>query len=263
MVKERVILAGDASHVHSPVLGQGMNTGLQDVYNLAWKLDLTCKSKAHKELIATYSEERKKIAKELLEMTEAATKIVTASSPASKFFRKALFSLALSNEVIREHAAKRIAQLTLNYRGSSICCEDMWRGLSAKHWRFNFSPAPGDRAPNGNVELKNRPQVRALYQYMAGYTHTILLFAMNEKDCSEEEQTEFVKIYNAIHEKFQNTFHCAVVVDSDAHPVLDNWQGDVLFDPDLLLHATYHCSCPAIYIIRPDHYIGFRSNIIL
>lgn len=262
MVKDRVILAGDASHVHSPVLGQGMNTGLQDAYNLAWKLGLAYKNEAHKELIDSYGEEREKIAKELLDMTEAATKIVTASSSASKFFRKALFSLALSNDIIREHAARRVAQLSLNYRGSSICCEDMWRGLSSKHWRFNFSPTPGDRAPNGNIELKNRPQVRSLYQYMTGYTHTILLFAMNGKDCSEEEQTEFVKIYNAIHEKFQNTFHCAVVVDSDSHPVLDNWQGDVLIDPELSLHAAYHCSCPAIYVIRPDHYVGFRSNII-
>jgi len=63
MVKERVILAGDASHVHSPVLGQGMNTGLQDVYNLAWKLGLDYRNEAHRGLIAAYAEDQEKIAK--------------------------------------------------------------------------------------------------------------------------------------------------------------------------------------------------------
>jgi 2-polyprenyl-6-methoxyphenol hydroxylase-like FAD-dependent oxidoreductase len=68
--KDNIFFAGDAAHVHSPAGGQGMNTGLQDVYNLAWKLALVQKGKAAQELLATYHEERNPVAEQLLKTTD-------------------------------------------------------------------------------------------------------------------------------------------------------------------------------------------------
>ncbi len=67
---ENIFFAGDAAHVHSPAGGQGMNTGLQDAYNLAWKLALVKKGKAAPALLETYHEERNPIAEDLLKTTD-------------------------------------------------------------------------------------------------------------------------------------------------------------------------------------------------
>jgi 2-polyprenyl-6-methoxyphenol hydroxylase-like FAD-dependent oxidoreductase len=68
--KDNIFFAGDAAHVHSPAGGQGMNTGLQDVYNLAWKLALVQKGKALPALLSTYHEERNPVAEQLLKTTD-------------------------------------------------------------------------------------------------------------------------------------------------------------------------------------------------
>lgn len=60
------MLAGDAAHIHSPIGGQGMNTGIQDAYNLAWKLALVIERKAAERLVDTYEEERKPVARRVL-----------------------------------------------------------------------------------------------------------------------------------------------------------------------------------------------------
>ncbi|KAI1080402.1 FAD binding domain-containing protein [Whalleya microplaca] len=64
---DRVFLAGDAVHTHSPKAGQGMNVSMQDAYNLGWKIGLVCKKIAHRSILSTYELERKQIAKELIE----------------------------------------------------------------------------------------------------------------------------------------------------------------------------------------------------
>ncbi|MFS8563429.1 MAG: FAD-dependent monooxygenase [Rhabdochlamydiaceae bacterium] len=75
--KGSVFLAGDAAHIHSPVGGQGMNTGLQDAFNLAWKLALVHNKQAGKKLLDTYDLERRSVAKKLLQATEIASQIAT------------------------------------------------------------------------------------------------------------------------------------------------------------------------------------------
>ncbi|KAI1195322.1 FAD binding domain-containing protein [Nemania serpens] len=63
---DRVFLAGDAVHTHSPKAGQGMNVSMQDAYNLGWKIGLVCKKVLRREILSTYELERKQIAKELI-----------------------------------------------------------------------------------------------------------------------------------------------------------------------------------------------------
>ncbi|MFE7840155.1 FAD-dependent oxidoreductase [Streptomyces sp. NPDC057474] len=87
MHEGRVFVAGDAAHVHSPASGQGMNTGIQEAYNLAWKLATVQRGYARAELLATYGEERVPVGKALLGSTRTATFLVQ--------FKNALASVAL------------------------------------------------------------------------------------------------------------------------------------------------------------------------
>ena len=78
----RVLLAGDAAHIHSPLGGQGMNTGIGDAENLAWKLALVISGRAGDGLLDTYEAERRPIAKDVLESTSGLTELVVGESPA-------------------------------------------------------------------------------------------------------------------------------------------------------------------------------------
>src|ERR1051326_7770530 len=66
----RCFLAGDAAHIHSPVGAQGMNTGIQDGYNVAWKLAMVLRGEADPKILDSYDEERSQVAKKLLETTD-------------------------------------------------------------------------------------------------------------------------------------------------------------------------------------------------
>jgi 2-polyprenyl-6-methoxyphenol hydroxylase-like FAD-dependent oxidoreductase len=77
----RVLLAGDAAHIHSPAGAQGMNTGIQDAANLAWKLALVAQGRAGAELLDTYDDERHPIGAEVVRTTTMMTNVGTATGP--------------------------------------------------------------------------------------------------------------------------------------------------------------------------------------
>src|SRR5262249_56454120 len=83
----RCFLLGDAAHIHSPAGAQGMNTGLQDAYNLAWKLALVVQGRADAALLDTYEQERIPVAKRLLETTDRAFQIIVSDGWFGSLFR--------------------------------------------------------------------------------------------------------------------------------------------------------------------------------
>ena len=88
----RAFLLGDAAHIHSPAGAQGMNTGLQDAYNLAWKLALVAEGKARQELLETYNEERLPVARKLLATTDRGFKLVVSDSWLASLLRRKLLA---------------------------------------------------------------------------------------------------------------------------------------------------------------------------
>jgi 2-polyprenyl-6-methoxyphenol hydroxylase-like FAD-dependent oxidoreductase len=111
--KGRCFLAGDAAHVHSPVGGQGMNSGIQDAFNLAWKL-----ATRDPALIATYEVERRAFGKKLLRSTLRATRMATARCPLFAAMRNRLVSLF--SPWIEKRLLPAVAQLTIKYKKGYI-----------------------------------------------------------------------------------------------------------------------------------------------
>ena len=85
--KGNIFFCGDAAHVHSPAGGQGMNTGLQDAYNLAWKIALVIQQKAKEDLLNTYHEERNPVAEDLLKTTDRMFNIMSQNTKINTFLR--------------------------------------------------------------------------------------------------------------------------------------------------------------------------------
>src|SRR5262245_11577074 len=122
--KGRTFLLGDAAHIHSPVGGQGMNTGIGDAVNLAWKLAAVLKGQADASLLDTYEPERIAFARRLVATTDRAFTGVTSSGAIAKFLRlelvPLLFPLLFRLKAARRFLFSTVSQTAVNYRGSRL-----------------------------------------------------------------------------------------------------------------------------------------------
>ncbi len=145
----RACLAGDAAHIHSPVGGQGMNTGIQDAWNLGWKLAWALRSDdpaTADEILETYHDERYPIGRALLRTTDRAFSFVSGTSWSSQLVRMFIAPWLVPTlgriSSLRRGLLFRITQLGIGYRGSALCGPDPER----RH--FADALLPGDRMPD-------------------------------------------------------------------------------------------------------------------
>jgi len=115
-----VLIAGDAAHAHSPLGGQGMNTGIQDAANLAWKLALVVRGAARETLLDTYDAERRPIAEGLVEATSRGTAVAYATNPLLVWARNRAIALALGFRPVRERARPMLQMLSVSYPDSPL-----------------------------------------------------------------------------------------------------------------------------------------------
>ena len=116
----RCFLAGDSAHIHTPAGAQGMNTGIQDGYNLAWKLAEVLKANAGARLLDTYNEERLPNAHRLLQTTDRFFALAASDEPVTTFFRQHIFpyiaNLALNIDAVKRFVFPLISQIGINYQ---------------------------------------------------------------------------------------------------------------------------------------------------
>ncbi len=116
----RIFLAGDAAHIHSPFGGQGMNTGLHDVWNLAWKLDLFLRGHGNERLLDSYGAERLPVIKHVIETTDWLTKIMGTPNTLAQALRDAVIPMVSRLAPFQHAFVQRLAELGIAYRGSPI-----------------------------------------------------------------------------------------------------------------------------------------------
>ena len=141
----RAFLVGDAAHVHSPAGGQGMNTGLQDAYNLAWKLALVQRGQAPPSLLDTYELERHPVAERVVKQTSALFRLALLRGSASRRLRDTVLRHVGSLAPVQRQMVHAISERDINYRDSPIVGE---------HRRPHGAPRPGDLAPEAGPELR-------------------------------------------------------------------------------------------------------------
>ena len=120
----RVFLLGDAAHIHSPAGGQGMNTGIGDAINLAWKLKAVLRGEADDKLLDSYDSERLAFAHKLVETTDRVFTFVSAEGNFANFVRTRIgplfVSAAYSVDAVKEFMFRLVSQCMLNYHGSPL-----------------------------------------------------------------------------------------------------------------------------------------------
>ncbi|HVE48849.1 MAG TPA: FAD-dependent monooxygenase [Casimicrobiaceae bacterium] len=139
----RCFLLGDAAHIHSPVGGLGMNTGLQDAYNLGWKLALVISGRADAALLDTYASERMPVAKRLLQTTDRAFMLIVSDHSIARLLRSRVIArvaaVAMRFERVRKLAFRTVSQVGIRYPGSAL--SQSLAGLPES------APRAGDRLP--------------------------------------------------------------------------------------------------------------------
>lgn len=139
----RCFLLGDAAHIHSPVGAQGMNTGLQDAYNLAWKIALVVEGKAGETLLDSYEAERLPVARRLLETTDRGFRVVVSDAPFAGLLRTRvlarLAAFAMGRERVQKLAFRTVSQTGIHYRAGPLSA-----ALDALP---SDAPSAGDRFP--------------------------------------------------------------------------------------------------------------------
>jgi len=116
----RMFIAGDAAHIHSPFGGQGMNTGLQDVWNLVWKLDLVINGRAGEQLLDSYSAERVPVIKNVIQTTDMLTKVLGTPNRLAQVLRNAVIPMVSRLAPFQHAFVQRLSELGIAYEGSPI-----------------------------------------------------------------------------------------------------------------------------------------------
>lgn len=219
----RCFLAGDAAHIHTPAGGQGMNTGIQDAYNLAWKLAFVLKGYAAVSLLQSYNEERLANAKRLLHTTDQFFEVAAGDQWYLRFFRDNILP-GLASVVTKFGAAKEflfpmVSQIGINYRESS---------LSQHRSDKDFKVKAGDRMPYFLVDGAS------IYDKLYAPKFHLLVFSDGEHD--------YLRLKLELEKEYGELIDFNVIS---------------LYPRVVEIFGTNQ---PFQVLLRPDNYIGFIST---
>jgi len=231
----RIFLGGDSAHIHSPAGAQGMNTGIQDMINLCWKLAMVLKGQAKDDLLDTYSSDRIPVIQNVLTKTEGLTHSIGAENPVFRSVFNHLAPWFVGTDFVQHNSTERMSQLSLNYRESP---------LSENHGSPGTLKA-GDRIPDLPVTLLNvegsadqQPKPSTLFQLLDPSAFT--LFYSNIGDPSKTH-AEINGTLRSWHYLMHGHQIAAVQNDDDAFRHLFG-------------------SSFSILLVRPDGYVAFAGN---
>lgn len=251
----RTFLAGDAAHIHSPIGGQGMNTGIQDAYNLGWKLALVYQGKADHSLLESYEKERRGVAEDVLKVTRSITERAEAYTGVKGCERDRLYFHAAVPETERIRNQRHHQGLDLDYRKSPVCSES----VSGHRDIAEHGPHAGAEAPDaGNLELNG--ETRTLFDLIGGVRHVMLIFIPDSPEAATFQR--LIGLATQVREAHADNITVYLVTGSPESEIAadSSKQIPLIRDTANQLRQRFGVSGECLYLIRPDGYIGYRGN---
>jgi hypothetical protein len=187
----RCFLLGDAAHVHSPMGGQGMNTGLQDAYNLAWKLALVIHGKAGDQLLDSYEIERMQVARKLLGSTDRAFTLIVSDRWIAGVLRTKVVAkiaaLAMKFQRVQALAFHTLSQIGIRYPGSPL--SQTLAGVPAT------APQAGDRFPWLRLSFDGAASVQDLFDRLDDTCFNLLVFGQDWTGENKPQIGDLLKVH--------------------------------------------------------------------
>jgi 2-polyprenyl-6-methoxyphenol hydroxylase-like FAD-dependent oxidoreductase len=240
----RVFLAGDAAHIHSPTGGQGITTGVQDAYNLAWKLGLVLHGAAPDTLLDTYGEERTMAVRRVLHSTDQVTKVMLAHSRAGQVLRDHVVLPLLRSRAMQKRITRKLSQLDFTYRGLR---------LSAHHESRLGGQAlvrAGDRTPDVLFHDARVGAHTSLFALL-GRSRLVALIGGGQHPSGASE-----RLRSALGRLGVESY---LVLRDGAQPRGDD---HTLIDVTGEFQRLYGARGEFLYLIRPDGYVGLFQRPI-
>ena len=251
----RVMLAGDAAHIHSPAGGQGMNTGMQDAFNLAWKLALVHRGQGQREpLLNSYSTERSAVGDQVLKGASMLTLVATLRNPIAQYLRNHIAPVMTSFGFVQDRIKNTLCELSINYRHSP---------LSAEFWpRHLTGLASGDRLPDAPLTSSSSGEATTLFAELRKGEYILLLMPASQ---DEQAIARLAAIAADILATYPNVVTPWFVLSpngdaSQTNSTLAASRIPAWIDRDARLHEKLNVTGPALVLVRPDGYIGYRCQ---
>lgn len=242
----RVFLAGDAAHIHSPAGGQGMNTGMQDAFNLAWKLAMIQRAGADPAIADTFHAERSPVAEQVLRDSGRMIRSNMVRHRFAQILRDNIVQIASHSEFVKRKIAHALSGIGIRYAPNRLVADD-------RHWSedwigYGFPPGMRPR----EVTLFRLREPVSLFREWGPPQFTLLMFSGRNPVESDIDRL------NAV----------ALVAEgwSDWVRVLRVWKGERppseawLVDPLGEAHKRFGVDYPSFYLIRPDQYTALRCQ---
>ena len=227
----RIFFGGDSAHIHSPAGAQGMNTGMQDMINLAWKMAMVMKGQAKPELLDTYSAERVPVIRNVLTKTEGLTAAIGSENRLFRSIFNHVMPWVASLDAVQRNSSERMSQLGLNYEGSPLAVSDGHPG----HLK------PGDRMPDLAVR------------------------ALNVQG-SADQKTEATTLFGLMDPQRFTIFYTNIADPAKTHAEINDQIGawhdriggrQIGAGDDAETFARLFGRKPGITLVRPDGYVAF------
>ncbi len=253
--KGRAFVAGDAAHIHSPAGGQGMNTGLQDAANLAWKLVLALRRPGGVPagLLDTYHDERWPVGQRVLKVTDEMFSTMTTQSGWFAAVRNAIVprvaGVLSHTDLARAFVFNFLSQLGIYYPPGAFVLDEAGQHGQARFWKHG--PACGHRAPNASFARH-----RDVFDLLEGYRFQVL--ALSRKPLASDEIGTLCDGLAALPQPpgLGLTSHVvAYCVAGDEERISRAESVDAF-----TAYGVDHETPQALYLVRPDGYVAWRAD---
>lgn len=243
----RAFVAGDAAHIHSPAGGQGMNTGLQDAFNLAWKIAARLRSGAPEALLASYDAERRPVGETVLAATDRTFSFVTSSSGWVSAVRNVVLPVVGAtvgrSGLMRSRAFHFLSELGIRYAAGAAVQDGGRAGWSG-------GPPPGHRAPDARIA-----RTLSVFDVLAGYRFHILAFSRKPLRAAEIEALADELDRAAAASGLDMGAHLVGHSLVGRHPRLARVENDTLLSAFGVTGGVEQ----ALYLVRPDGHVAWRA----
>lgn len=248
--RDRVILAGDAAHSIAPLSGQGMNIGVQDAMDLAWKLAYVHKGWARDALLDTFTTDRKPVAEQLERFTNRFFGAVLNTGPLQRKLRRTIAPLLLSRQWLRAKIAGFYTGTDIRYGASPL-----------NDTQAHRAPAPGQFARDGGLVRWPLLKKVRLFEALGGRHWTILVLSGGRLDrrlLSEVCESCSYTIARFGADRLQAI---TVVGAPSAKDISEHQYVQITIDAWQALHKKYGAFAGSVVLIRPDGYVALHRSL--
>jgi 2-polyprenyl-6-methoxyphenol hydroxylase-like FAD-dependent oxidoreductase len=246
--RSQVFLAGDAAHIHSPAGGQGMNTGMQDTWNLAWKLALVHTGRARPSLLDSYTPERGEVGEYVLRQAARMTRLATLRNPFGQFFRNRAVEVVSRLAAFRRGFVNYLTEMAVHYPHSPLNGESPRSGWAPEGIR------PGDRVPDTRLREAATGREQRLLSLLHGPHHHLLLLPAGGASAAE---------WGDLRQRVETMYPGLIRVDvivSDSIPAGAGGSPSLWLDVAASVRRSLGAREAALALVRPDGYLGYRCQ---